>query len=127
MEKCGYRSVIAYSAWHSFCSREVNLTMRCLLLVHRQLQLAHDLAQVVQRRFGVAPPAQDHEVVGIGDQASAETLLKAEPLGEELGVRAGLGETAVVEHGEPVGMPETALALAPVLTVCRWAQAIFAA
>jgi hypothetical protein len=24
---------------------------------HRQLQLAHDLAQVVQRRFGVAPPA----------------------------------------------------------------------
>ena len=28
MEKCGCRSVIAYSAWHSFCSREVNLTMR---------------------------------------------------------------------------------------------------
>jgi hypothetical protein len=41
---------------------------------------AHDLAQVVQRRFGVAPPAQDHEVVGIGDKASAETSLKAELL-----------------------------------------------
>jgi len=52
----------------------------CLVLVHRQLQLAHDLAQVVRRRFGVAPPAQDHRVVGIGDQASAETSLKAELL-----------------------------------------------
>jgi putative transposase len=28
MEKCGCRSAITYSAWHSFCSREVNLTMR---------------------------------------------------------------------------------------------------
>ena len=52
----------------------------CLVLVHRQLQLAHDLAQMVQRRFGVAPPAQDHEVVGIDDEASAETSLKAELL-----------------------------------------------
>jgi hypothetical protein len=32
----------------------------------------------MQRRFGVAASAQDHEVVGIGDQASAETSLKAE-------------------------------------------------
>src|ERR1700719_1117293 len=37
-------------------------------------------AQVMQRRFGVAPPAQDHEVVGIGDEASAEASLKAELL-----------------------------------------------
>ena len=28
MEECGCRSVIAYSAWWSFCSPEVNLTMR---------------------------------------------------------------------------------------------------
>jgi hypothetical protein len=37
----------------------------CLVLVHRQLQLAHDFAQAMQRRFGVAPPAQDHEVIGL--------------------------------------------------------------
>src|SRR6266446_6530562 len=29
---------------------------------------------------GVAPPAQDHEVIGIGDKASAKTRLKAELL-----------------------------------------------
>ena len=37
-------------------------------------------AQAMQRRVGVAPPAQDHEVIGIGDKASAETSLKAELL-----------------------------------------------
>jgi hypothetical protein len=31
----------------------------------------------MQRRFGVAPAAQDHEVIGIGDKASTETMLKA--------------------------------------------------
>jgi hypothetical protein len=36
-----------------------------LLLVHRELQLAHDLAQSLQRLVGVAVPAQDHELVGI--------------------------------------------------------------
>src|SRR5216683_5925744 len=66
-------------------AQEVKLPVRnpadpCLVLVHRQLQLTHDLAQMVQRRFGVAPPAQDHEVVGIDDEASAETSLKAELL-----------------------------------------------
>ena len=50
------------------------------LLVHRQLQLAHDLAQMVQGCLSAAPPAQDHEVVRIDDKASAETLLKAELL-----------------------------------------------
>ena len=59
-------------------TQEVELAFRdladpCFVLIHRQPQLAHDLAQVVQRRFGVAASAQDHEVVGIGDQASAET------------------------------------------------------
>ena len=53
----------------------------CVLsLVHCQLQLTHDFAQAMQRRGGVAPPAQDHEVIGIGDKASAETSLKAEVL-----------------------------------------------
>jgi hypothetical protein len=45
-----------------------------------QLQLAHEHAQMVQRRFGIAPAAQDHEVIGIGDKASAKALLKAELL-----------------------------------------------
>lgn len=44
-----------------------NLADPCLVLVHRQLQFSHDLARVVQRRYGVAPPAQDHQVIGIGD------------------------------------------------------------
>jgi hypothetical protein len=35
----------------------------CLLLVHRQLQLAHDLAQMVQGCLSAAPPTQDHEIV----------------------------------------------------------------
>ena len=34
----------------------------------------------VTRRFGVAPPAQNHKVIGIDDKASAETSLKAELL-----------------------------------------------
>src|SRR5204863_1066431 len=51
-----------------------NLADPCLVLIH------HDFAQVMQRRFGIALPAQDHEVVGIGDKASAKALLKAELL-----------------------------------------------
>src|ERR1700731_4332058 len=35
------------------------LTDACLLLVDRKLQLAHDLAQLLQRLIGVAFPAQD--------------------------------------------------------------------
>jgi hypothetical protein len=35
---------------------------------------------MVQRLLGAAPSAQDHKVVGIGDEASAEALLKAELL-----------------------------------------------
>src|SRR5437762_14306461 len=49
-----------------------NLADPCLVLIHRQLQLTHDYAQVMQRRFGSALPAQDYEVVGIGDKASAK-------------------------------------------------------
>ena len=33
-----------------------------------------------KRLFGVALPAQDHEVVGIGDEASAEAVLQPELL-----------------------------------------------
>ena len=51
-----------------------------VLLVHRQLQLAHDLAQALQGRFGLAPSAQDHEVVRVGYEASAEASLKPEHL-----------------------------------------------
>src|SRR5271165_6632810 len=66
-------------------AQEVELSFRhfadpCLLLVHRQLQLAHDLAQALQGRFGLAPSAQDHEVVCVGYEASAEASLKPEHL-----------------------------------------------
>src|SRR5216683_3826865 len=57
-----------------------NLADPCLLLVHCQLQLAHDRAPVVQRIRRAAPSAQDHKIVRIADEASAETLLKAELL-----------------------------------------------
>ena len=43
-----------------------HLTDPCLFLVDRQLQLAHDLAQPLQSLFGLAPSAQDHEVIGVG-------------------------------------------------------------
>src|ERR1700676_4245973 len=55
-------------------AQEVKLPFRyladsCLLLVDRELQLAHDLAQSLQRLFGFAPPTQDHEIVGVGHDA----------------------------------------------------------
>ena len=59
---------------------KLNPTDPRLLLVHCQLQLAHDLAQVMQCILGAAPSAQDHKVVRISDEASAEALLKAELL-----------------------------------------------
>ena len=52
----------------------------CLLLVHRQLQLAHDLAQALQGRFGLAPSAQDHEIVGLGHEPRGEGSLEPEHL-----------------------------------------------
>jgi hypothetical protein len=68
-------------------AQEVELSFRdradpCLVLVHRQLQFAHDLAQVVQRRVGVAPPAQDHEVSRAAEshhRALAEPDVKLSP------------------------------------------------
>ena len=65
--------------------QEVELPFRNLadsrrLLVHCQLQLAHDFAQVVQRLLCGASAAQDHKIVGIDDEASAKALLKAELL-----------------------------------------------
>src|SRR6476659_7827283 len=64
-------------------AQEVKLPVRnpadpCLLLIHCQLQLAHDLAQMVQCVLRAAPSAQDHKIVRIGNEASAETSLKAE-------------------------------------------------
>jgi pimeloyl-ACP methyl ester carboxylesterase len=41
---------------------------------------AHDLAQMVQGRFGFAFPAQDHEVVRIGHGLRAEAPLQPELL-----------------------------------------------
>ena len=35
-----------------------------------------DKSSRVQRCFGVAPPAQDYEVVGVSNKATAKTLLK---------------------------------------------------
>src|SRR5271165_835452 len=48
-------------------AQEVELPFRhpadaCLLLVDRELQLTHDLAQLAQGLFGLPPLAQDHEV-----------------------------------------------------------------
>jgi hypothetical protein len=39
-----------------------DLTDLCLLVVDRQLQLSHDLAQLLQGFFGFAPPTQDLRV-----------------------------------------------------------------
>src|SRR5215831_10356431 len=57
-----------------------NPTDPCLLLIHCQLQLAHDLAQMMQCVLRAAPSAQDHKVIRIIDEASAKALLKAELL-----------------------------------------------
>ena len=51
-----------------------------LFLAHRELQLAHDLPQSLQGRFGFAPSAQDHEVVRIGYEASAKGSFEPEHL-----------------------------------------------
>src|ERR1700716_2622587 len=66
-------------------TQEVELPFRdladpCLLLVDRELQLAHDLAHSLQGLVGFALPAQDHEVVGIGHEATAEAALQPELL-----------------------------------------------
>ena len=48
----------------------------CLLLVDRELQLAHDLAQLLQCLIGIALLAQDHKVSSAGEfhpRALAET------------------------------------------------------
>ena len=57
-----------------------NLADSCLLLVDRQLQFAHELAHAGQRLFGLTPPAQDHEIVGVGHDARAEAFLQPELL-----------------------------------------------
>src|ERR1700730_6537601 len=90
-------------------AQEVELAFRhladaCLLLVHRELQPAHDLAQSLQCLIGIALPAQDHEVVGVSHDARAETSLQPELLPAQY-------KPAHVEirqqwwMGEPCGMP----------------------
>ena len=66
-------------------AQEVELSFRhfadsCFLLVDRELQLSHDLAQSLQGFFGFASPAHDHEVVSVGHDARAEALLQSEHL-----------------------------------------------
>src|SRR4051812_16290868 len=66
-------------------TQEVELAFRyladsCLLLVDRELESAHDLAQSLQGFISLAFPAQDHEIVGVGHDATAETLLQPELL-----------------------------------------------
>jgi hypothetical protein len=41
---------------------------------------AHDLAQLLQRLIGIAFLAQDHEIVGIGYDTTAEALFQPELL-----------------------------------------------
>src|SRR6202521_4758128 len=65
--------------------QEVELPFRyladsCLLIVDRELQLTHDLAQSLQGLFGFAPPAQDHESVSVGHDPRAEASLQPEHL-----------------------------------------------
>src|SRR6478672_652087 len=57
-----------------------DLADSCLLLVDRKLQLAHDHAQLLQRLVGFALLAQDHEIVGVGYDTTAEALLQSELL-----------------------------------------------
>ena len=54
--------------------------MRALLIVDRELQLTHDLAQLLQRLIGSAFLAQDHEIVGVGHDTTAEASLQPELL-----------------------------------------------
>ena len=66
-----------------------NLYMRRFVLGWKMLGLerslgsrivTYDLVQSLQRLFGFAPPAQDHEVVGIGHDTRAEASLQPEHL-----------------------------------------------
>jgi len=66
-------------------TQEVELSCRdrtnlCLLLVHRQLQLAHDRAHPLQGFFRLTVFAQNHEVISVGDDATAQTALQPELL-----------------------------------------------
>src|SRR5262249_38944486 len=94
-----------------------NPTDPCLLLINCQLQLAHDLAQMMQCVLRAAPSAQDHKVIRIIDEASAKALLKAELFPPQHNRRmyrfASSGE-----RGEPCGMPRR-LSRACVVRVVR--------
>src|SRR6516165_6159792 len=103
-------------------SQEVELPVRdladaCLLLVHCQLQLAHDLAQVVQRLLGTAPSAQDHKIVGISDERVPR--LRSSPSFFHPNTNRRMYKFASSgEMGEPCGMPRR-LSRASVVRVVR--------
>jgi hypothetical protein len=50
------------------------------LIVDRALQLAHDLAQLLRCLVGIALLAQDHKIIGVGYDTTAEALLQSELL-----------------------------------------------
>src|SRR5215475_9305419 len=52
----------------------------CLLLVDRELELAHEFAHASQGLLGLAPPAQNHKIVSVGHDATAQALLQPELL-----------------------------------------------
>ena len=54
--------------------------MRVFSSFDRELQLTHDLAQLVQGLFGLPPLAQDHEVIGVGHEPCAKALFKSKLL-----------------------------------------------
>src|SRR5271166_4517507 len=79
-----HAELLSMSLQHTV-AQEIELSLRHfadarLFLAHRELQLAHDLPQSLQSRFGFAPSAQDHEVVRVGYEASAEASLKPDHL-----------------------------------------------
>src|SRR5215831_9118874 len=57
-----------------------NLADACLFRVDRQLQVAHELAHPMQCFSSLASSAQDHEIVGIGHDPTAEALPQSELL-----------------------------------------------
>src|SRR5665811_2191589 len=66
-------------------TQEVELTFRdladaCLLLVDRELELAHDLAQSRQGLLSLAPSAQNHQIVSVDHDARTKGLLQSELL-----------------------------------------------
>ena len=63
----------------SFSDPITALSMKCWPM-SQMGQPAHDLAQLLQCLIGFALLAQDHKIVGIGHDTTAEALLQSELL-----------------------------------------------